>query len=335
MTALKYFKLILILVLALPLCAAEEGEENPLVADTFTKKKHVRKFAPYETVVINYLEGGEFQASVAAGAVIQKVSAASTNASPIAYSIDSNGTKYVAGVAAKYGISDYLSAAVQLTYANGDTTTDSVVSGVASSSGDKLSGIEELGLRGQLAIPFNSFGYLADIEWDPSIGTAASNAQTDESNAYREQSSLALQNYIIFNSADVKWGGLLSYVYRFDGQVEQTSSTGTKSTRDISGGNTLEAGAFTEFEKLYNLYLQVSYAKSDSSTRVTSAGAASETPALDFVSVLGSVKINISRSISLVPQFQYATLINKDADPTITYSQTDIFGVNAVLRMLF
>lgn len=331
--------LIFIFLIALisgPVAAGtEQGEENPLVADTFTKKKHVRYFGDYETVLINYLEGGDFQFGLAGAVIIQKIGAESTSSSPISYTTDNNGTKWVAGIAAKYGVTDYLSTGASVTYANGNSSTDSVISGTPSTTSDHASGIQNITLRAQFALPTRSFGYLADLEWNPAVGKASSNAQTEESNAYSEQSSLELENYLIFNSSNVKWGPFLSYDYKFLGEVEQISSTGSSSTREISGGNTLEVGGFVELAKSYNTFFKLVYAKSESSTRVSASGVSSETPALDFLSFTTGAQIDFTRKISFVPQFQYATLLTKDISPTVSYTQVDIFGISGELRILF
>lgn len=314
---------------------AQEAEENLLVADTFTKKKHVRYFANYETVAINYLEGGQFQAAVATGVVFQKIGAASTSSSPIAFTLDSTGTKMIAGLAAKYGVTDYFSVGAELTYANGNTSTDTTVSGGTTTTNDKVTGLEDVTLRGQFALPTRYFGYLLEVQWAPTIGKASSNDQTEESNAYHEQSNLKIQNYFILNSGTMKWGAVLSYDYRLLGEVEQISSTGVSTTKEVSGGNTLEAGAFVELQKLSDTYLQLSYVKTESSTRTTSSGVTSDTPALDFISLLAMSEFKFSRKVSLVPQFQYAMLLSKDVNSSFSYTQTDIYGVSATLRFLF
>ncbi len=315
--------------------AAEEGEENPLVADTFTKKKHVRYFSDYETVVTNYLEAGDLQFSAAGGYVISKAGIESTNASPTVYSLDSNGSKWLAGVSGKYGLSDQFSIGTQLTYVTGTTENSSTISGTPSSSTNKTSGIQDFKLRGQFALALSSFGYLADVQYNPSIGKASFNNMTDEGNAYHEQSTVGIENYLIFKSSTVKWGGIFGYQYAFLGEDEQISSTGTASTREISGGNSLTAGGFAEFEKFYHTNLGLSYQRQESKTTTTAAGVVTELPVLDYLSLMATMQFNISRKVSIVPQFQYVTLLNKDIDPLFNYSQVDLIGIAAEIRMLF
>jgi len=336
MTFLKYLKLVTLFLISVPLWGAEDpGEENPLVADTFTKKKHVRYFGDYETVFMNYLEAGQIQATVVGGTIYSKVFIESTNASPTIYTIDSKGTQLLAGAAVKYGVSDNFSVVAQTTYVKSDSDSASVVSGTPSSSESRLSGIRELILRAQVALALSSFGYFGDVSFTPSLEKSTFNAQTREGNTAQDQASLAIQNFLILDSGYVKWGPILAYRYYFDGQEEQISSTGTSTTNDISGGNTLTAAGFIEFEKLYNTNFQFGYLKSDSTTDSRNGVVLSESPALDYINVLASMKFNVSRKVSLVPQFQYATVLNKNVDSQYSYTQFDLFGISAEVRILF
>ena len=314
---------------------AQESDENPLVADMPSTRKKVVYFTKFQTVTIDHLSAGDLQLQVAAGIITQKVAAESSSSSPIVFTIDNSATGVLGGAAVRYGISDKLSVGSDFTYSQVKSETTTTVSGAPSDSADNQSGIQDIALRGQLVVDFNSFGYAANLRYLPTIGKASSNSQTEESNSYREQSILGLQNYLVFNTANIKWGGVLTYDYAFDGEVESISSSGITSNRTVSGRNTLTAGGFVEFETLFKTNLTLNYQKVESGTRTTQAGVVTDVPELTYLNFVGSVKLNINQKWSIVPQFQYATVLNKDADPTFSYTQVDIFGVSTSLRMNF
>lgn len=336
MLGVRFFTSVLILsFVAITALAAQDEEENPLVADTFTKKKKTAYFSNYQTVAINHLEAGALEFDVGAAFLHQKVGAESTSASPTVFTFDSNGNKMLLAVGGKYGLTDYLGLGADLTYASGKSESTTITSGTPSDSEDNVRGIETLKLKAQYVLALASFGYAADVTFVPSIGKASSNAGTDESNAYREQSTLGIQNYIVFTSPGVKWGGILGFDYAFNGEVETVAANGTATTKEVSGGNLLSVGGFAEFTNFFNSNFQINYLKTNSKTTTTASGVSTDSPELDYLYFSTSMKFNFARNVAFLPQFQYATIINKDADPNFSYTRVDLFALTGTIRFLF
>jgi hypothetical protein len=176
---------------------------------------------------------------------------------------------------------------------------------------------------------------LGELGYSPNIGKSSSDNRKQEENAYLIQSYVYLKNYFILNSSNVKWGGILTYTYQFDGESETTSTTGNVSTTSYSGAASLAVAGFAEFEKLANWHLMAEYRRYGVGTTTSSSGAVLDTVEYGIVTFLSSLKFNVTPAFSLVPEVSYSTLPDKNIGSFYQFDTYNVYSIGLGMRLLF